>query len=72
MLWLFLLGVASLLVPWRLAAALLQIAAYASMAVLDPLAADRREAPVYFARLRPVHMLVPIGALLVLLARIVL
>jgi hypothetical protein len=70
MLWLFVLGVGSLLLPWLVVALGLQIAGFATMAVLDPVAARRREVPRYFARLRPVQMLVPIVALAALLVRV--
>ena len=63
MLWLFVLGVGSLLSPWLVPALGPRIAGFATMAVLDPVAARRREAPRYFVRLRPVQMLVPIVAL---------
>ena len=39
MLWFFVLGVASLLSPWAVPAALLQVLGYATMAVVDPVAA---------------------------------
>lgn len=74
--WLFALGLASL---WALSApiAFRTVAAlgplltgYASLAVLDPWAARRGEAPPFFARLRPVQMLVPVVSLAALLARL--
>ena len=40
------------------------------MAVLDPLAASHGEAPRYFARLRPVQLLIPVASLAVLLWRV--
>lgn len=70
MMWLFVLGVGSLLSPWLVPALGLQIAGFATMAVLDPVAAQRREVPRYFARLRPVQMLVPIVALAALLVQV--
>ncbi len=72
MLWRFVLGVGSLLLPWLVPTLGLQIAGFATMAVLDPVAARRREAPRYFARLRPVQMLVPIVALGALLVQVLL
>lgn len=66
---LFMLGAGSLLSPWRvpaLALALL-LPGYGSEIVLDPAAARRGEAPRYFARLRPVQLLIPIGSLALLL-----
>ena len=68
-LWLFLLGALALASPWRVASLVLLLVGYASMAVLDPAAARRREVPRYFARLRPAQMLIPIVSLLMLLAR---
>ena len=72
MLWLFVLGVGSLLSPWLVPALGLQIAGFAIMTVLDPVAGRRREAPRYFARLRPVQMLAPIVALGSLLMQVLL
>lgn len=66
MLWLFLLGLAVLLLPPRLPALVLLLLGYATLAVLDPLAARRGEAPLFFARLRPMQMAIPIVCLLVL------
>ena len=66
MFWLFVLGVSSLLSPWVLVSLLLQIAGYGTLAVADPIAARRREVPIYFRRLRPVQMLVPTASLAVL------
>jgi hypothetical protein len=72
-LWLFglgLLALGALLLLANRTALLLLLAGYASMAVLDPLAARRGEAPLFFARLRPVQMLIPILFLGALLLRI--
>ena len=66
MLWLFLLAVASLLVPWEAVRVMLLVIGYASIARLDPEAAQHGEVPDFFARLRPLQMLLPIGSLLVL------
>ncbi len=60
MLWLFCLAFAALAVPWKPAAVALLLTGYASLAVMDPAAARRQEAPLFFARLRPLQMLVPI------------
>ncbi|WP_420391929.1 DUF3429 domain-containing protein [Acuticoccus sp.] len=71
MLWLFGLGSGSLLVtalsvgtgavpPAAIASALLAVG-FASLVILDPIAADRGEAPLFFKRLRPVQM--PVAAL---------
>ena len=70
MLWLFCAGLGALLVPVVLALSLL-FAGYLSLLVLDPLAAHRDEAPLYFARLRPWQMAIPVASLGLLLAAIV-
>ena len=70
MLWLFVIGVVSLMSPWPGPSIALQLAGFASMAVLDPLAAIHGEAPRYFARLRPVQLLIPVASLAVLLWRV--
>ena len=67
MLWLFVVGVVSLLSPWPGPALVLQLAGFASLAVLDPVAARHGEAPRYFARLRPVQLLIPVASLAALL-----
>ena len=72
MLWLFALAIASLVVPSTAAKLALLVLGFLSLAVLDPAAARRQEAPLFFARLRPLQMAVPIAALsaaLVWLAR---
>ncbi|WP_428486805.1 DUF3429 domain-containing protein [Rhodopila sp.] len=71
MLWLFLLALASLVLPWLLASLGLLIVGYASIGVLDPVAASYREAPLFFKRLRPVQMLVPVASLAVIVVHIV-
>ena len=61
--WLYVLAALALMwpaTPWRLG---FLLAGYASLAIMDPLAAHRQEAPLFFARLRPVQMLVPIACL---------
>lgn len=65
----FVLGVAALLSPWLMPSLCLLLLGYASLAWLDPIAAHRHEAPLYFARLRPTQMLIPVAALIVLLLR---
>lgn len=66
---LFLPGVASLFVPRPRGAAAVLAAGFAGVAVLDPVAAGRGEAPVFFARLRPVQAGVAVLALLALWGR---
>jgi hypothetical protein len=70
MLWLFVLGVASLLMPWRVPAAVLQLVGYATMALYDPQAAEDGEVPRYFARLRPIQMIIPVVSLAILVMRL--
>lgn len=65
--WLFVLGAGSLLSPRCVPTLALLLLGYGSAAVLDPAAARRDEAPRYFARLRPVQLLIPIGSLVLLL-----
>jgi hypothetical protein len=56
MMWLFVLGAGALAVPTALSALALLVLGYASILVLDPIAARRGEAPAHFARLRPPQM----------------
>jgi hypothetical protein len=70
MFWLFLIGMAALLMPWA-ASLVLLVTGYASMIVIGPAAAWRAEAPRYFARLRPWQMLLPVASLGVLLFKAV-
>ena len=63
----FVLGAGSLLSPWRVPALVLLLLGYGSEIMLDPAAARRGEAPRYFARLRPVQLLIPLGSLGLLL-----
>ena len=58
--WLFGAGLAALVLPVGPALWLLALA-YASVWAVDPWAARRGDAPLYFARLRPVQMAVPVG-----------
>ncbi len=68
MLWLFVLGVGALAtLPLEVARVLLLLG-YVSLAVLDPLAARRGEAPLFFERLRPVQMSIPIVSVLAIMA----
>jgi hypothetical protein len=67
---LFTLGLAALAAPRTGAGLALLLAGYLALAVLDPWAARRGEAPLFFARLRPLQMLVPIASLAALLARV--
>jgi hypothetical protein len=60
-LWLFALGLLLPLVPHPLALAGL-IAGFGSLLILDPRAARRGEAPLYFARLRPSQMAIPVAS----------
>ena len=69
MLWLFVLGAGSLLTSRRTPALLFLVIGYCSEAALDPIAARRREAPRYFARLRPLQLAIPISCLSTLLAK---
>ncbi len=79
MLFLFLTGLAALLAvsvpvtpvavgPHVLAFALLLLG-YGGILVIDPIAASRGEAPLFFRRLRPVQMGIAVAALAALLAR---
>ncbi len=68
MLWVFVIGTAALLMPWRVPSLLVLLLGYGSEAVLGPAAARAEETPRYFARLRPVQMMIPVASLLVLLA----
>ena len=69
MVWLFVLGVTALMLPGFVVPLVLLLAGYLSLAVLDPLAARRGEAPLFFERLRPVQMLVPLASLAAVLVR---
>lgn len=66
MLSLFGLGLGSLGALRTGAAPVLQGLGYAAVAVLDPLAAGREEAPAFFARLRPAQMAIPLASLVAL------
>ena len=67
MLWLFCLGfgatiLTALVLP--LPASLLLLLGFLSLGILDPIAARSLEAPLYFARLRPAQMAIPVVCLL--------
>ena len=67
MLWLFCLGFAAVVLTalaLPVLAALVLVTGYLSLQVLDPIAARKLEAPLYFARLRPVQMAIPVLCLL--------
>ncbi|MCQ0989133.1 DUF3429 domain-containing protein [Jiella marina] len=67
MLWLFGLGfaaVVSTVWAYPLTAVILELIGYVSLAVFDPIAAKRGEAPLFFATLRPFQMAIPIVALI--------
>ncbi|MBK1625438.1 DUF3429 domain-containing protein [Afifella marina] len=64
--WLFGLGLLSLLLGPGSGALVLLLAGYVSLALVDPMSARRGEAPLFFERLRPVQMLVPVASLAVL------
>lgn len=73
MLWLFCAGMIALLLwatGWFRSALLLLAAAYASIGVLDPIAAHHGEAPLFFAKLRPTQMVIPVVSLLALLGAV--
>lgn len=63
MLWLYLLSLTALVLPSPIASAVVLAVGFASVAVLDPRAAARADVPLFFARLRPVQMLVPVVSL---------
>lgn len=62
--WLFAAGLAAMVLPWRGLAVLVLIAGYGSLIWLDPAAAEKGEAPLWFARLRPFQMAVPVASLI--------
>ncbi|WP_156680529.1 DUF3429 family protein [Sphingomonas profundi] len=68
MMWLFVLGLAGVALPW-LAGFCALLIGYGSVAILDPRAAKRGEVPAHFARLRPPQMAVAILGLTGLLLR---
>lgn len=72
MLWLFLAGLLALASPWAGPALVLLLLGYGSLALLDPLAARRGEAPPFLGRLRPVQMAVGLLALGTMLLRVLL
>lgn len=70
MIWLFLLGLGAMLaiLPSPVIATVLLAIGYASIAILDPIAARREEAPAHFARLRPPQMAVGLCGIVALFA----
>ncbi len=74
MLWLFCLGFAAIVLTalaLPVSAAALLLVGYLSLEILDPIAARKLQAPLYFARLRPAQMAIPVlclAATLVLLS----
>ncbi len=67
--WLFLAGLVSLVLPLELAVGLLLLG-YGSLALLDPPAARRGEAPLFFEGFRPPQMLVAVLGLAAILVRL--
>ena len=67
-LWLFTLGLAALVLQPRPAATGVLVLGFASVAVLDWLAARREDAPPYFARLRPPQMAIAALSMVAVLA----
>ncbi len=66
---LFVFGAGGIVLPRPRIAATSLLLGYATLGLRDPQAARRGEAPRYFARLRPIQVLLPIGALFGLLLR---
>ena len=76
MLWLFGLGFSAVVltaIALPVPACALLVVGYLSLQVLDPIAARKLQAPLYFARLRPAQMAIPVlcllATLVLLLAR---
>lgn len=67
--WLFACALAALLIPPLPVVLAIELAAFLSLAVIDPWAARRGEAPLFFTRLRPVQMPLIAAALGACLAR---
>lgn len=63
-------AVLGLALPWPKLAILALVAGYAAVAILDPAAANRGQAPRFFARIRPPQMGVALLGLVALLAAI--
>jgi hypothetical protein len=64
MIWLFVLGAGALVAPTPLMSLVMLVIGYASIAILDPIAARRGEAPPHFARLRPPQMAIAVLGLI--------
>lgn len=69
MLWLFVVGLAAFVVQTQASALALCLVGFVSIAILDPIAARRGEAPAHFAHLRPPQMAIGALALAALLVR---
>ncbi len=67
MMWLFVLGIGAFVVSNAVTALILLILGYVTVAILDPIAARRQEAPAHFARLRPPQMGLAVVALFAML-----
>lgn len=65
--WLLAAGVAALALPWTALAMLVLIVGYGSLVWLDPAAAEKGEAPLWFARVGPFQMAVPVASLIAML-----
>ena len=66
MLGLFCLGFAAIVstaLALPIVAAILLLLGYLGLEILDPIAARKLEAPLYFARLRPAQMAIPVACL---------
>ncbi len=68
MLWLFVLGLGALASTNVVIGSALLLVGFASLMVIDPVAAWRGEAPPFFARLRPFQMAIPTASFAALLA----
>lgn len=69
MLWVFLCGIAALLLSHQIPSLLIAIIGFLSVGVLDYRAAHRQEAPRYFSIFRPLQMFVAVSALAVIVVR---
>ena len=72
MTWLFVLGIAALLLPYPVPALIILLLGFCSMWFLDPVAVERQEAPRYFTQLRQKQLVIPICGIVILMARCVL
>jgi hypothetical protein len=69
MAWLFILGVGALLIPVPILALAMLELGFASVWLLDPIAARHNEVPRYFRWLRQKQMLLPMGTTIVLITK---